>query len=243
MRKKVAIITGASGAIGRSLSIELSKKNINLVMIYKQDKKNILSTLKKIKPGNHSIFQCDFEDPKKIIKLFKDIIKKYKTINILINNAAFTFSVKPQQLINYNNYKNLIKLFFINFLAPVILTNNFLKYCDKKTQNNNVINILSNSIKTLNASNGIYIAMKSGLRNFTEYCAFHYYQKARFNAIAPGLIFSKNTKKFYFKRMKELKKKNPRTLNLKPSDVSKVVIDKILNKKINGKCIFINNVK
>jgi 3-oxoacyl-[acyl-carrier protein] reductase len=243
VKAKVAIITGASGAIGRSLSIELSQKNINIIMIYNKDKKNIHLTLKKMKPGNHSIFQCNFEDPKKIVKLFKNIIKRYKSINILINNAAFTFLIKPQNLINYNNYKKLNKLFNINFLAPVYLTNHFLKYCDKKSENNNVINILSNSIKTLNASNAIYISMKSALKSFTEYCAFHYSKKAKFNTVAPGLILSKNTKKFYHKRIKELKKKNSKTFNLKPSDVSKVIIDKILNKKINGKCIFINNVK
>ncbi len=243
MKKKVAIITGASGAIGRSLSIELSQQNVNLIMIYNKDKKNILSTLKEMKSGNHSIFQCDLEDPKKIVKLFKNIIKRYKTINILINNAAFTFLIEPQKLMNYNNYKKFNKLFSINFLAPVYLTNHFLKYCDKKPQNNNVINILSNSIKTLNASNGIYIAMKSALKSFTEYCALHYSKKAKFNAVAPGLILSKNTKNFYHKRIKELKKKNSNAFSLQPSDVSRIVIDKILNKKINGKCIFISNVK
>lgn len=212
-------------------------------MIYNKDKKNIYLTLKKMKPGNHSIFQCDLQDPKKIVNLFKRIIKRYKTLNILINNAAFTFLINPQNLLNYNNYKKFNKLFYINFLAPVYMTNHFLKYCDKKSQNNNVINVLSNSIKTLNASNAIYIAMKSALKTYTQYCALHYSANTKFNAIAPGLILSKNTKKFYHKRIKELKKKNSRTFNLKPSDISKVVVDKILNKKINGKCIFINNVK
>ena len=212
-------------------------------MIYNKDKKNIYLTLKKMKPGNHSIFQCDLQDPKKIVNLFKRIIKRYKTLNILINNAAFTFLINPQNLLNYYNYKKFNKLFYINFLAPVYMNNHFLKYCDKKSQNNNVINVLSNSIKTLNASNAIYIAMKSALKTYTQYCALHYSTNTKFNAIAPGLILYKNTKKFYHKRIKELKKKNSRTFNLKPSDISKVVVDKILNKKINGKCIFINNVK
>ena len=243
MKKKVAIITGASGAIGRSIAIELSKRNIDLVMIYHKDKKNILTTLKQVKPGNHLILKCNLEDPKKIIKIFKVIKNKYKTLNILINNAAFTFQVKPKKLLNYTNYKNFKKLFFTNFIAPFCLTTYFLKYCDKRSKNNHVINVISNSIKTLNASNGIYIAMKSGLKNFTEYCAFHYHSKANFNSVAPGLILSKNTKNFYYKRMEKLKKSNPKYFPLNPIDVSRVIIKKILNKKVNGKCIFINNVK
>ena len=243
MKKKVAVITGASGAIGKSIAIELSKKNIDLVMIYHKDKKNILSMIKQLKPGNHLILKCNLEDPKKIINMFKIIKNKYKRLNILINNAAYTFQVSPKELLNYTNYKNFKRLFLINFIAPVCLTTHFLKYCDKKSKNNYVINIISNSVKTLNASNGVYIAMKSGLKNFTEYCALHYKSKASFNSVAPGLILSKNTKNFYYKRMKKLKKSNPKYSPLSPIDVSKVIIKKILNKKVNGKCIFINNVK
>lgn len=85
------IITGSSGLLGSFYSRLLLSRGANIAMIdidpkisnqIKEEYKNLENKIK--------FYKCDLSKPSQIISTFKKITKDFKTIDVLINNAAFT---------------------------------------------------------------------------------------------------------------------------------------------------------
>ena len=75
--KKIIVITGSEGTIGKSLSKFLYLKNFEVVNI----------DIKKIQKKNY--FKCDINNEKQVKKTIKKIYRKYKKIDALINAASY----------------------------------------------------------------------------------------------------------------------------------------------------------
>ena len=67
-----------------------------------------------------------------------------------------------------------------------------------------IVNVLSNSIKTLNASNHHYISSKVAAETLTKFYAKKYSDKLTINNIAPGLMKSRLTEKRFAKDNKDI---------------------------------------
>ena len=82
-----ALITGASSGIGRDMARVLAKKNYDLVIVARNKKEleNVADELKKENNINIEIIDTDLS----IIDNCKEIHKKVKDVDILINNAGF----------------------------------------------------------------------------------------------------------------------------------------------------------
>ena len=81
---KTIIITGAASGLGKSISEEFDKKKCNLVLCDRN-----LIDIKKYK-NQVLFFKIDLTDEKQIKKLFDETLKKFKKIDIVINNAGIT---------------------------------------------------------------------------------------------------------------------------------------------------------
>ena len=79
LKKKIIIITGSNGTLGKVLAKSLKKLSNKLILIDKMNKnQNIF--------GDY--YQCNFEFDFEIANLIKFLKKKYKRIDAIINNAA-----------------------------------------------------------------------------------------------------------------------------------------------------------
>lgn len=120
-----ALITGASSGIGRDMARVLAKKNYDLVIVARNKKEleNLADELKKENNINIEIIDTDLS----IIDNCKEIHKKVKDVDILINNAGFgdcgnftkTSLEKEINMINTNivAYHTLMKLYLIDMKA------------------------------------------------------------------------------------------------------------------------------
>lgn len=90
-KNSFALITGASLGIGRALAIELSKKNINTLLVA-LDTPELYQT-KEFIEGNFSTtvdaFAADLTKPDAAGKIFEWCRTKHYQVDILINNAGF----------------------------------------------------------------------------------------------------------------------------------------------------------
>ena len=85
------IITGANRGIGRQTTIALSKLGYTIIMACRDiDAAILVSNEIKESSGNSNIFvmKLDLASSKSIQAFVDDYIKKFKEINILINNAG-----------------------------------------------------------------------------------------------------------------------------------------------------------
>ncbi len=116
-----ALITGASGGIGRDMAIMLSKKGYDLILVARNKEK--LENLSSKLPTESIVIPADLSDEKQCYELYEKC--KDKDIEILINNAGFgvfgdfseTSPEKEVEMINLNikALHILMKLFLRDF--------------------------------------------------------------------------------------------------------------------------------
>ena len=88
LKNKVAIITGACGLFGLEQTKALLESSCTVIGV-DIDKRKINNLKKKISNKKLTILYCDVTNLAQVDKLSKLIIRKYKKIDILINNVSF----------------------------------------------------------------------------------------------------------------------------------------------------------
>jgi NAD(P)-dependent dehydrogenase (short-subunit alcohol dehydrogenase family) len=131
--KKIIIITGSEGTIGKSLSNFLSSKNFEVINI----------DIKKIKKKNY--FKCDICNENEAKKTIIKIYKKYKKIDALINAASYNpkqTKIKSFKISNYSLTK-WNKNTQVDIIGTFTVSKNVLRVFEKQRYGT-VINISSN---------------------------------------------------------------------------------------------------
>ena len=121
--KKIVLITGATGAIGRATAMELAKHNCQLILLGRNSEKLSVAKSEITKETGNAdidIFIAELSEPKSIHQAALEIKKKYNSLNGLINVAAI---FKKNRL---ENSSGLEYMFATNHLGPFVLTAEFL---------------------------------------------------------------------------------------------------------------------
>ena len=85
------IITGSSGTLGSQYADALSQVGANVILIDINNKNNNLDKTLRKKYKTKARFYCaDISIEKNVLSLKKNILKDFKKIDGLINNAAYT---------------------------------------------------------------------------------------------------------------------------------------------------------
>ncbi|MCA9379977.1 SDR family NAD(P)-dependent oxidoreductase [Candidatus Dojkabacteria bacterium] len=90
IKNKVVLITGSSSGIGKHTAIRFAAEGAKVVINYRVNKVGAEETKSEIEGqgGECIIVQADVSKSEDINNLFDEIVKQYKTLDILINNAA-----------------------------------------------------------------------------------------------------------------------------------------------------------
>ena len=154
LEKKNCLITGATGGLGKQIAIELAKKNCNLFLTGRQNKKleKLNEELKKVNKNNlikHK--HCNLQETQELNNLIQKIRDEFNSIDILVNCAGIfpVSSVSESTLEQYDSCMNL------NVRIPFVLSKEFSK---------DMINNRWGRIVNI-ASSGAY----NGLKNTTIY--------------------------------------------------------------------------
>ena len=120
LKDKIAVITGASSGIGRSLAYELARRGANVVLAARQYV--ILSEIAQDIEKTHGVkaiaVQCDVTAPEDCRELIKQTITTFGKIDILINNAG----ISMRALFKDTDVDVLKKLMDVNFWGTVHCT-------------------------------------------------------------------------------------------------------------------------
>lgn len=154
MRKNI-LITGGSSGLGKSLTMELSKKN-NIIVISKDE----INEIEKI---NVDYYYCDITDYNKLNNTINSIIKKYQKIDVLINCAGLYIN----GILENNNPQQIIDVINVN-LTGTILCCQLIITNMKKHNNGFIININSQLSNTYRAERSVYCASKWGVTGFSN---------------------------------------------------------------------------
>ena len=94
LKKKNIIITGGLGFLGTQIVNAFFEEGSNVI---------VLDSKSKTKSDKYDHFSCDISKEKNLKLISKKIIKKYKKIDILINNAASNHDIKKKN----NNFREI----------------------------------------------------------------------------------------------------------------------------------------
>ena len=119
MDKKIVLITGITGTIGKATAIELAKNNCHLILFGRNAEK-VSATKSEISTitgnTNIDIALADLSEPKSVMQAVREIKTKYSSIDALLNVAGI---FKNKRL---ENSVGLEYMFATNHLGPFVLT-------------------------------------------------------------------------------------------------------------------------
>ena len=158
---KVVFITGSSIGIGRETAFWFAKANWKIVISYLKDRKEAEKTARKCKElgaEDIMVLNLDLRESNNIDKCVKEIVKKFRKIDVLINNAGV---IVWKNFSEYND-KDIEDQIRINLEGLIKITKKCLPYI-----RDTIINIASRAGKIAHAGLSVYCATKFGVRGFS----------------------------------------------------------------------------
>ena len=190
-KKKVAIVTGASRGIGRSIALELAKRDITVVINYNGSEERAKEVQKEIEEngGQAVIRQWNVSDYSACEEAVKAIAKELGSIDILVNNAGIT---KDGLLIGMSeaDFDSVIN---VNLKG----TFNMMRFVSRqmlRQRSGRIVSMASVVGIAGNAGQANYAASKAGVIGLTKTAARELASRGiTVNAVAPGFIETEMT--------------------------------------------------
>ena len=182
---KVAIITGGSRGIGRSIAIGFAQNGANVV-VTSRNLETCESTVEEIqKLGGSAVpISAHMGRLQEIKSLVDQTIEAYGTVDIIVNNAANPLMLGVGEITEEAWEKALNT----NLRGPVFLVQEALPHLESGS-GGSVINMLSNAAFMYSANHLLYTVSKSGLDAATRSMAAQLASKnIRVNAMVPGTV-------------------------------------------------------
>jgi 3-oxoacyl-[acyl-carrier protein] reductase len=118
LRDRVALVTGASGGIGRALSLQLAEAGVRLALHYSTGRERAEQLLDQIGNERAAIFGADLEQPDAAVSLVDAVEQSLGPVDVLVANAGMS---KVQQLedVTLEDWDRLID---VNLRAPFLMS-------------------------------------------------------------------------------------------------------------------------
>jgi len=186
MEKKVAFVTGSSRGIGRAIAIGLAKEGVSVVVNYRSRQDAAEKVAREITGigGEAIIAKADVANDDEVKSMVDDVINKWGSIDILVNNAAIHRGGRIQKLTleDWNLVINSVlggTFHCCRHIVPLMIAKNWGR----------IINLSSYVALHGYPGDTAYGAAKAGLLGFTMSLAKEVASKGvTVNAIIPGFV-------------------------------------------------------
>jgi NAD(P)-dependent dehydrogenase (short-subunit alcohol dehydrogenase family) len=215
---KVAIVTGGDSGIGRAVAIAFAKEGADVAIVYLDEHKDAGETVRLIEETGQSALAIagDVGDEKFCRKVVREVIGRFKRLDVVVNNAAEQHPLDDLEAITP---KQLEQTFRTNLFAYFFLTQAALPHLKEGAA---IVN--STSVTAFRGSKHLvdYASTKGAILAFTRSLAQQLIDRGiRVNAVAPGPIWTPLIPaSFRGKELREFGKKTPMGRPGQPDEVA-----------------------
>jgi NAD(P)-dependent dehydrogenase (short-subunit alcohol dehydrogenase family) len=192
MPRKIAVITGASRGLGRSMALHLSQAGVDVIGTYHSGKDAAEALAAKIRDagGNAAVLPLDVGRSEEFTGFAADLRKTLEgsfgrsDFDYLVNNAGTSVHA-PFAETTEAQFDEMVR---VQLKAPFFLSQKLLPLI---TDGGRILNVSSGLARFTNPGLSAYAAAKGGVEVLTRYMAKELGQRQiRVNVIAPGAIES-----------------------------------------------------
>jgi NAD(P)-dependent dehydrogenase (short-subunit alcohol dehydrogenase family) len=187
LKDKIAIVTGGSTGIGKAIAVAFAKEGAKLVLASRTivDLETAKKEISKIADTKVEIFPTDVSNPQEVKKLVNFTLKKFNTIDILVNSAGIYGPISLITDISPDKWLETIK---INLFGTFLCIQAVLPVMMKKNKGK-IINMSGGGGASPLPRFSAYGTSKAGVIRLTETIADEIKEyKIDINAIAPGAV-------------------------------------------------------
>ncbi len=223
MNKPTAIITGASGGLGKSLAIEMAGKGYDLSILARRKEKleELKAHIEKNFDSEVLVTECDVTDLERIkAVVIKDTMEKFGRIDVVVANAGVTVRGPFNEL----DIADIKELFDINFFGVLNIIQASYDHLKESQGIAVIIGSVLGEIGIMKRS--AYASAKFALRGFYESVRYEF-KSVGINTILVQAGFI-NT---------DLRKSKKKSLAIDSDEIAEMIVRKI--KKVGFKKVVI----
>lgn len=189
-KNKIALVTGGSRGLGKSMALALAKKGIDVMVTYHTNKEAAANVVAEIKSlGQKAVaFQLDtaktglFDNFVKEVTAYLQEQTGNPNFDFLINNAGTALYALAAE----TTEEQLDATFNIHYKGVFFLTQKILPFIN---EGGSIINVSSGLARMTFPGSSVYASMKGAVEILTRYLAKELGpRKIRVNVVAPGAI-------------------------------------------------------
>ena len=223
LHNKVALVTGGSRGIGRSIALALAGAGAKVVINYQHNTSSAEETLNQIKKsgGEGLLYKADITILEECESMIKATLDHFGRIDILVNNAG----VRRDNLLALLKEDDWDVVVDTNMKGVFNCCKAALRPLLKQKSGGRIINVASVAGLVGNSGQSNYSAAKAGVIAFTKSLAKEIGKRGiTVNAIAPGFIETDMTEDLPDSLKEEAKKRIALGSFGTPEDVAEVVL-------------------
>lgn len=219
---KVALITGASRGIGKSIAVEYAKQGANVAFTYLSSVEKGEAFEKELAQYGTKVkgYRSDASDFKAAEELINAIVADFGSLDVVVNNAGITKDTLLMRM-SEEQFDDVIR---INLKSVF----NIVKAAQKpmlKQRKGSIINMSSVVGVKGNAGQANYAASKAGINGFSKSVALELGSRnIRCNAVAPGFIETEMTAVLDEKTVQGWRDSIPLKRGGQPEDVANLCV-------------------
>jgi len=231
--KDVVLITGTSRGIGNYLANYYLDKNYKVI--------GCSRAIFDIPNDHYTHIVADLSNEEDILNIFKIIRKKFKRLDILINNAAINPAILNVAFLPFQTIENIYR---VNVFAPIMLCREAIKLMIRNKYGR-IINLGSMATKHEVSGEALYTSTKAAINAFTKVLSKEVESSGiTANVLAPSVIETELSKAIDQEALFEVLNRNAIKKYGDFNDVSNLIdlLIKEESKSITGQLIYLGGV-
>jgi ketoreductase RED2 len=189
LKGAVALVTGGNGGLGQRICHALAREGAHVAVMYARSREQAESVAGELMSRYQiktQAFACDIADGAAVDRLAGEVTRAFGRLDILINDAAYNFSIPFGDLDNLTP-EVWDRIMAVNLTGPMRLSRAVAPVM-KAQGRGRIVNIASVAGLSPTGSSIAYAVSKAGLIHLTRCMAVALAPETLVNCVAPGLL-------------------------------------------------------